>query len=34
MMQQINAAWADFFRMENVTAAVVTFVLNYAAYFA
>ena len=34
MMQKINAAWADFFRMENVTAAVVTFVLNYAAYFA
>lgn len=34
MMQQINPAWADFFRLENVTAAIVTFVLNYAAYFA
>lgn len=34
MMQQINPAWVDFFRLENVTAAIVTFVLNYAAYFA
>lgn len=34
LAQQIGPAWAQLLRMDNVTAAVVTFTLNYAAYFA
>ncbi len=34
LAQQIGPQWADLLRMDNVTAAVVTFTLNYAAYFA
>lgn len=34
LAQQIGPTWAQLLRMDNVTAAVVTFTLNYAAYFA
>ena len=34
LAQKIGPAWAQLLRMDNVTAAVVTFTLNYAAYFA